>query len=75
MKNKHPQTDRQTRKMFDFISHSVVKPKRTQIGHIKDNKIPVGAYCEMDEDEIKCSETSKKFRREIIYLSPNNPNN
>ena len=39
--------------MFDSIGHSVVKLKRTAIGHIKDDRIPVGAYRELDEDEIK----------------------
>lgn len=50
--------NQQIRKMFDSIGHSVVKLKRISIGHIKDDKIPVGAYRELDEDEIK--EFSKK---------------
>lgn len=45
--------NQQIRKMFDFIAHSVVKLKRVSIGHIKDDRIPVGAYRELDEDEIK----------------------
>jgi len=45
--------NQQIRKMFDSIGHSVVKLKRTQIGHIKDDRIPVGAYRELDENEIK----------------------
>jgi 23S rRNA pseudouridine2605 synthase len=45
--------NQQIRKMFDSVGHTVVKLKRVAIGHIKDNRIPVGAYRELDEDEIK----------------------
>ena len=45
--------NQQIRKMFDSIGHSVVKLKRIAIGHIKDDRIPVGAYRELDEEEIK----------------------
>jgi 23S rRNA pseudouridine2605 synthase len=45
--------NQQIRKMFDSIGHSVVKLKRTRIGHIKDERIPVGAYRELDDDELK----------------------
>jgi len=45
--------NQQIRKMFDAIGHSVVKLRRTQIGHIKDDRIAVGAYRLLDEDEIK----------------------
>ena len=45
--------NQQIRKMFDSVGHSVVKLKRTAIGHIKDDRIPVGAYRELDEDEVK----------------------
>ena len=45
--------NQQIRKMFDSIGHSVVKLKRTAIGHIKDDRIPVGAYRELDDDEVK----------------------
>lgn len=45
--------NQQIRKMFDSVGHSVVKLKRISIGHIKDDRIPVGAYRELDEDEIK----------------------
>jgi len=45
--------NQQIRKMFDSIAHSVVKLKRISIGHIKDDRIPVGAYRELDADEIK----------------------
>ncbi|MCU1289559.1 MAG: Pseudouridine synthase [Acidobacteria bacterium] len=45
--------NQQIRKMFDSIGNSVVKLRRTAIGHVKDERIPVGAYRELDEDEIK----------------------
>ena len=45
--------NQQIRKMFDAIGHSVVKLRRTAIGHVKDEHIPVGAYRELDEDEVK----------------------
>ena len=45
--------NQQIRKMFDFIGHSVVKLRRISIGHVKDERIPVGAYRELDEEEVK----------------------
>ena len=45
--------NQQIRKMFDSIGYSVVKLKRISIGHIKDDRIAVGAYRLLDEDEIK----------------------
>ncbi|MET0752902.1 MAG: pseudouridine synthase [Pyrinomonadaceae bacterium] len=45
--------NQQIRKMFDSIGHSVVKLKRLAIGHIKYDRLPVGAYRELDADEIK----------------------
>lgn len=48
----HEGHNQQIRKMFDSIGHSVVKLKRTSIGHIKDDRIAVGAYRLLDEDEI-----------------------
>jgi 23S rRNA pseudouridine2605 synthase len=45
--------NQQIRKMFDSVGHSVVKLRRISIGHIKDDRIPVGAYRELDADELK----------------------
>jgi hypothetical protein len=39
--------------MFDAVGNSVVKLRRTAIGHVKDDRIPVGAYRELDEKEVK----------------------
>ncbi len=44
--------NQQIRKMFDSVGHSVVKLRRISIGHIKDDRIPVGAYRSLDEDEV-----------------------
>lgn len=45
--------NQQIRKMFDAIGHSVVKLKRISIGHINYDRLPVGAYRELDEEEVK----------------------
>lgn len=49
----HEGHNQQIRKMFDAVGHSVVKLKRIAIGHIDYDRLPVGAYRELDEDEIK----------------------
>ena len=45
--------NQQIRKMFDAIGNSVVKLRRIAIGHVRDERIPIGAYRELDEDEIR----------------------
>lgn len=45
--------NQQIRKMFDAIGHSVVKLKRTAIGSINYDRLPVGAYRELEPKEIK----------------------
>ncbi|HEY0427814.1 MAG TPA: pseudouridine synthase [Pyrinomonadaceae bacterium] len=45
--------NQQIRKMFDAIGNSVVKLRRIAIGHIKYDKLPVGAYRELDAEEVK----------------------
>jgi 23S rRNA pseudouridine2605 synthase len=45
--------NQQIRKMFDSIGHSVVKLKRIAIGSINYDRLPVGAYRELDEEEVK----------------------
>ena len=45
--------NQQIRKMFDSIGHSVVKLKRIAIGSIDYNRLPTGAYRELDPEEIK----------------------
>lgn len=45
--------NQQIRKMFDAIGHSVVKLRRIAIGGIREEKMPIGAYCLLSEDELK----------------------
>jgi len=45
--------NQQIRKMFDSVGHSVVKLKRTAIGSINYDRLPVGAYRELDAEEIQ----------------------
>jgi len=45
--------NQQIRKMFDEIGNSVVKLKRTRIGNIHDETLPVGAYRELAPNEVK----------------------
>jgi 23S rRNA pseudouridine2605 synthase len=52
--------NQQIRKMFDSVGHSVVKLRRISIGHIKDDRIPVGAYRELDAEEVRLFQNSSK---------------
>ena len=45
--------NQQIRKMFDSVGHSVVKLKRIAIGSINYDRLPTGAYRELEESEIK----------------------
>lgn len=67
--------NQQIRKMFDSIGHSVVKLKRIAIGHIKDDRIPVGAYRELEEEEIKefFNPSQKKIRPEKPQMEIEKP--
>jgi len=49
--------NQQIRKMFDVIGNSVVKLKRTNIGHVGDTGLKVGSYRKLTADEIA------KFRK------------
>jgi 23S rRNA pseudouridine2605 synthase len=63
--------NQQIRKMFDAVGHSVVKLRRTAIGHVKDQHIPVGAYRELDEQEVRgFFNPSDKFAKKV----ESNPN-
>jgi len=44
--------NQQIRKMFDAIGHSVVKLRRTKIGHIADETLPVGSYRTLSPLEV-----------------------
>jgi 23S rRNA pseudouridine2605 synthase len=45
--------NQQIRKMFDSISHSVVKLRRLAIGNLRDDKMPIGSYRELSAQEVK----------------------
>jgi 23S rRNA pseudouridine2605 synthase len=50
--------NQQIRKMFDAIGNSVVKLKRTNIGHLSDSGLKVGGYRKLTSDEVA------KFRKQ-----------
>ena len=67
--------NQQIRKMFDAIGHSVVKLRRISIGHIKDDKMPVGAYRILDDEEVKAfknppQKTPKKLAPKDEIVQP-----
>ena len=45
--------NQQIRKMFDAISHSVVKLRRTAIGNLRDPYLKPGSYRKLTEEEVK----------------------
>ncbi|MEW6730293.1 MAG: pseudouridine synthase [Acidobacteriota bacterium] len=55
----------QIRKMFDLIGHSVVKLRRTRIGHLTDRGLPVGKYRYLTLEEV-----NKFFKQK---KAPENP--
>ncbi len=61
----HEGHNQQIRKMFDSVGHSVVKLKRVSIGHIKDDRIAVGAYRMLDADEIKVFQSTDKAKSNV----------
>lgn len=44
--------NQQIRKMFDAIGYSVVKLRRTRIGHVSDSNLPVGSSRDLTTEEI-----------------------
>jgi 23S rRNA pseudouridine2605 synthase len=44
--------NQQIRKMFDSIGHSVVKLRRVAIGHVWDDRLPVGKYRNLTPAEV-----------------------
>jgi 23S rRNA pseudouridine2605 synthase len=44
--------NQQIRRMFDAIGHSVLKLKRVSIGHIKDDRLPVGDWRHLTPKEL-----------------------
>ncbi len=58
--------NQQIRKMFDSIGHSVVKLKRIAIGSINYDRLPVGAYRELDPEEVKNIANPAKYPKAKI---------
>ncbi len=44
--------NRQIRKMFDAINHPVIRLKRVAIGSLTDDKLPIGSWRNLTQDEI-----------------------
>lgn len=49
----HEGRTRQARKMCDAIGHPVIRLKRVRIGPIADRMLPIGAYRELTEEEVR----------------------
>ncbi|MFM9903274.1 MAG: pseudouridine synthase [Pyrinomonadaceae bacterium] len=56
--------NQQIRKMFDAIGHSVVKLKRTAIGHIAERWLKVGESRRLTREEVEGFRTSKRQKHE-----------
>jgi pseudouridine synthase len=54
--------NQQIRKMFDAIGHSVVKLKRTAIGHLTDKRLRVGESRKLTADEIRLLREPRRAR-------------
>jgi len=72
--------NQQIRKMFDSIGHSVVKLKRIAIGSINYDRLPVGAYRELDAEEVKNIANPAKYPKVRVEpkekpLKPKSPVN
>jgi len=48
----HEGRNQQIRKMFDAIGHSVLKLRRVSIGHLRDDRIPVGKWIRLTPTDI-----------------------
>jgi 23S rRNA pseudouridine2605 synthase len=56
--------NQQIRKMFDSIGHSVVKLRRTAIGHLTDSGLKVGTFRKLSLDEVAAfREPARKPRK------------
>lgn len=48
----HEGRNQQIRRMFDAVGHSVLKLRRVRIGHLKDERLPVGAWRHLMPAEV-----------------------
>ena len=56
----------QIRKMFDAIRHSVVKLKRVEIGHLRNERLGIGEYRRLSPQEVKRFKQKEKRERKKI---------
>jgi len=49
----HEGKNQQIRRMFDLIGHSVIKLRRSRIGHLRDDELKPGRWRHLTEDEVK----------------------
>jgi pseudouridine synthase len=59
----HEGRNQQIRKMFDAIGHSVIKLRRVQIGSLRDDDMPIGAYRMLTPREVTRLMTRKRPAR------------
>ncbi|MEZ5343977.1 MAG: pseudouridine synthase [Pyrinomonadaceae bacterium] len=55
--------NQQIRKMFDAVGYSVVKLRRTRIGHLSDSNLPVGSSRTLNPDEISMFEKKPRGKK------------
>ena len=65
--------NQQIRKMFDSIAHSVVKLRRTRIGHIEDETLRVGGYRKLTRAEIESFRNPPKTKMASSVRAHRNP--
>lgn len=62
--------NQQIRKMFDSISHSVVKLRRVAVGNVRDLNLPTGAYRKLSQDEVEDLKNFKGVKKKAARKGP-----
>lgn len=62
--------NQQIRKMFDAIGHSVVKLRRTHIGHVADERLRVGESRKLSQLEVDAFRHPQKTQRSMTQKIP-----
>jgi 23S rRNA pseudouridine2605 synthase len=66
----HEGRNQQIRKMFDAIGHSVVKLRRVQIGPLRDDNMPLGAYRMLAPKEVSRLMTPRRSGQSMVPKKP-----
>jgi pseudouridine synthase len=66
----HEGRNQQIRKMFDAIGHSVVKLRRVQIGPLREDNMPLGAYRMLAPKEVSKLMTPRKSAKSMVPKKP-----